>query len=108
MPKLKFQPVEIMAGFVSKLPSGHELTGFTFEVSREGSPKHTVRANGGTYKELAEDFEGTLDQFVDELTNSYLESVRLSDEQFAPVIKEELDDSAKNPSSGESNPPKAL
>jgi hypothetical protein len=85
---MTFDAIAFLTKLNEKLPEGHEITGLTVEISRPVDTEFTVRCNGGTYKELAEQFEGTLDDFVNDIIKGYTEASEIADKQFANVIKE--------------------
>lgn len=83
-----FNAQEFLRLLTERLPKGHEITGLTLEISRPVDSEFTIRCNGGTYKELAEQFEGTPEQFVDDIIRGYIEASEIADKQFASVVKE--------------------
>jgi hypothetical protein len=85
---MTFDAKEFLDLLQKRLPEGHEITGLTVEISRPVDKDFTIRCNGGTYKELAEQFEGTPEQFVDDIIKGYVEASQIADKQFAKVIEE--------------------
>jgi hypothetical protein len=89
MAEKQFNVQSILSKFIAGLPAGHSITGFTFETSFPIGKGHVVRANGGTYKELFDTFEGDEDAFVSDMQKGYEESVKIGLEKFTPIVNEE-------------------